>query len=121
MEEKSQVQQTVDAPEGSQAEEILQSLTIEEVRYKTRLSKKFLARKNYVPQDPKKILSFIPGTIVNVFVKRGSRVKTGEKLLELEAMKMINTIFAPADGVLKEVLVKTGDLVTKNQLLIQFK
>lgn len=121
MEEKSQVQNTAEVSEESQAEDLLQSLIIEDVRYKTRLSKKFLARKNYVPQDPKKIISFIPGTIANVFVKKGSKVKEGEKLLELEAMKMVNTIFSPADGVLKEVHVKTGDLVSKNQLLLQFK
>lgn len=121
MEEKSQVQPAIEVQEESQADEILQSLVIEDVRYKTRLSKKFLARKNYVPQDPKKIVSFIPGTIVNVFVKKGSKVKEGEKLMELEAMKMVNTIFSPADGVLKEVYVKNGDLVTKNQLLLQYK
>lgn len=121
MEEKSQELQVAEISEEARSEEILQSLLIEDVRYKTRLSKKFLARKNYVPQDPKKIQSFIPGTIVNVFVKKGHRVKAGEKLLELEAMKMVNTIFSPVDGILKEVLVKTGDIVAKNQLLLQFK
>ncbi|HNX43609.1 MAG TPA: acetyl-CoA carboxylase biotin carboxyl carrier protein subunit [Bacteroidales bacterium] len=121
MEEKSKEQQINPLPEEPQAEEVLQSLTIEDVRYKTRLNKKFLARKNYQPRDPKEIIAFIPGTVINVFIKKGSKVKQGEKLLELEAMKMVNTLFAPADGVVKDLLVKTGDLVSKNQVLMHFK
>jgi len=121
MEDKPQEKLLTEIPEEPQVDELMQTLTIEDVRYKTRLNKKFLARKNYQPLDPKKILSFIPGTIVEVYVKKGNKVKEGEKLLDLEAMKMVNTIFSPADGVLKDVLVKTGDMVSKNQLLLQLK
>ena len=101
--------------------EVMQSLIIEDVKYKTRLNKKFMNRKPYVPDDPKKIHSFIPGTIGNVYVKKGKKVKTGEKLLELEAMKMVNTIFAEFDAVILDILVKPGESVSKNQLLLQFK
>jgi biotin carboxyl carrier protein len=101
--------------------EVFQSLIIEDVKYKTRLNRKFLTRKFYEPVDPKKISSFIPGTIVNVFVKKGKKVKMGEKILELEAMKMVNTIFAEFDGVIQEIHVKPGESVSKNQILLQFK
>ena len=115
-----------DLPSGNEAEEpkeaeVFQSLIIEDVKYKTRLNKKFLNRKVYEPVDPKKIVSFIPGTIINVFVKKGKKVKTGDKMMELEAMKMVNTIFAEFDGTILEVDVKAGDLVSKNQLLLKFK
>lgn len=101
--------------------EVFHTLIIEDVKYKTKLNKKFLSRKSYEPVDPKKILSFIPGTIRNIYVKKGHKVKTGEKLLELEAMKMVNTIFAGFDGMILDIPVKSGDSVAKNQVLIQFK
>jgi len=106
--------------ENSEAE-VFQTLLIEDVKYKTRLTKKFLNRKPYQPLDPKQILSFIPGTIKKVYVKKGSKVKAGEKLLDLEAMKMVNTMFAAENHVIADILVKEGDMVPKNQLLILFK
>ena len=99
----------------------LQNLTIEDVKYRTRLSNKFLKRNVYSPPDNNIIQSIIPGTIGQVFIKNGSKVREGEKLLELEAMKMVNTIFSDRDSSILEVAVKSGDLVAKNQLLIRFK
>lgn len=101
--------------------EVFQTIIIEDIKYKTKLTKKFLARKPYQRVDPKKVQAFIPGTIRNVFVKKGKRVKAGEKLLELEAMKMVNTIFADFNAVILEIPVKSGQPVAKNQLLIHFK
>jgi biotin carboxyl carrier protein len=99
----------------------LQSLIIEEVKYRTKLSNKFLKRIAYSPPDNNIIQSIIPGTIGEVFIKKGSKVKEGDKLLELEAMKMLNTIFSDRKATILEVAVKQGDLVAKNQLLIRFK
>lgn len=121
MEEKSKEVTDVKTNSEEKETEAFQTLVIEDVKYKTRLNKKFLARKPYEPVDPKKIISFIPGTIVNVFVKKGKKIKTGQKLLELEAMKMVNTIFAEFDAVILDILIKPGDSVAKNQLLIKLK
>lgn len=101
--------------------EIFQTLVIEDVKYKTRLTKKFLNRKPYQPVDPKKVLAFIPGTIKKIYFKKGKKVKAGEKLVDLEAMKMLNTIFAYQNGVIAEIYVKEGDLVSKNHLLMLYK
>jgi pyruvate carboxylase subunit B len=101
--------------------EVFQTLMIEDVKYKTRLTKKFLNRKVYEPVDPKKVLSFIPGTIKKIYTAKGKKVKTGDKLVDLEAMKMLNTIFAYENGTIAEVFVKEGDMVSKNKLLILYK
>lgn len=101
--------------------EVFQTLLIEDVKYKTRLTKKFLNRKPYEPVDPKKVLAFIPGTIKKIYFKQGKKVKEGEKLIDLEAMKMLNTIFASENGTIGEIYVKEGDMVSKNQLLILYK
>ena len=52
--------------EGTETE-ALHTLVIEDVKYKTRLTKKFLNRKPYEPIDPKKVVSFIPGTIKKIY------------------------------------------------------
>lgn len=112
----------VAAPEQQEPEtDNLQSLTVEEVKYRTRLNNKFLNRTIYSPPDNSIIQSVIPGTIVNVFIKNGAKVNEGDKLLELEAMKMVNTIFSDRKATILEVAVKQGDMVAKNQLLIRFK
>ncbi len=97
------------------------TLIIEDVKYKTRLTKKYLRRKAYEPVDPKKILSFIPGTIKKIYAKKGGKVKAGDKLIDLEAMKMLNTIFANENGVVEDIYIKEGDMVPKSKVLILFK
>ncbi len=87
--------------------------------YSTLYTKKYKNRKPYAPIDNRKIYSFIPGTIQNVFVEKDADVKAGEKLLTLQAMKMDNEIIAPVSGKVKKVYVKPGQMVTKNELLIE--
>ena len=97
------------------------SLTVEGVKYKTLLTKKYKDRKPYQEADFRKIESFISGTIVDVYAKKGKAVKAGEPLLILEAMKMKNIIQAPLDGIIKDVNVKTGVHVIKGELLIEME
>ncbi|HXA01730.1 MAG TPA: acetyl-CoA carboxylase biotin carboxyl carrier protein subunit [Cytophagaceae bacterium] len=62
----------------------------------------------------------MPGLILEVKMKEGDSVKTGDTLLILEAMKMENVIKSPGDGTIKSIKIKKGDSVEKNQTLIQF-
>jgi len=62
----------------------------------------------------------MPGIIIGVNIKKGQKVKEGDTLLILEAMKMENAILCPKDAVIKEVLVSIGETVDKNKLLITF-
>jgi len=101
--------------------EVFQTLVIEDVKYKTRLTKKFLNRKPYEPVDPKKVLAFIPGTIKKIYAVKGKKVKAGDKLIDLEAMKMLNSIFADENRTIAEVYIKEGDLVSKNHVLMLYK
>jgi biotin carboxyl carrier protein len=95
------------------------SIIIDDTEYQTRLTKKFLSRKKYVPKSKSQIVAFIPGTIRAVTVKNGQRIKKGDSLLILEAMKMKNEIKAEFDATVKNVLVKENQLVAKNELLIE--
>ncbi len=91
---------------------------VNSARYQTLYTKKFENRKKWQSADPKKILSFIPGSIIDIYAKPGKKMKAGDVLLILEAMKMYNKVEMPFDGVIKEILVKKGDRVPKNMLMI---
>ena len=97
------------------------TITIDNIKYRTRLTRKYQERESYQPVDPKKVLSFIPGAIKKVNVKAGSKVKENDKLMVLEAMKMNNYILSPCDGTVKKVHLKAGDRVPKLAVLLEFK
>lgn len=88
-------------------------------KYKTLLTTKYVNRPVWHKPIAGEVLSTLPGTITSVEVKVGQRVKTGQLLLIHEAMKMYNRIVAPVDGVVKEILVTTGESISKNYLMIR--
>jgi len=96
-------------------------LNINSSLYKTVLSKKFINRKAFQPADPKIILSFIPGTVLEIFVKKGQSVKTGDDLMILDAMKMQNKLKSSMDGKIKAIHVNKGDRVSKGTVLLELK
>ena len=63
----------------------------------------------------------MPGLILDVFVNIGDEVKTGDKLLVLEAMKMENIIKSPGDGRIKSIIISKGESVDSGQKLIHFE
>ncbi len=64
------------------------------------------------------IVANIPGVIFTIDVKVGQKVKKGQKLISLLAMKMENQILSPIDGTVKEIKVKKNDKVNKGDSLI---
>ncbi|MBQ9588917.1 MAG: acetyl-CoA carboxylase, biotin carboxyl carrier protein [Butyrivibrio sp.] len=50
-------------------------------------------------------------------LKEGDAVKEGDILCTIEAMKMMNEVRSPIDGIVKKVLASEGDLVEYNQVL----
>ena len=66
-----------------------------------------------------KITSPLPGVILNIMVKEGDAVKTGDPLVILEAMKMENTILAESAGVVKSVKVTPQKSVLQGDLLLE--
>ena len=63
----------------------------------------------------------MPGTVVQVLVKAGDTVTSGQPLIVVEAMKMEHTIKAPADGVVGEIHFKMGDAVAEGADLLAFE
>ena len=61
----------------------------------------------------------MPGMVTELAVSIGQEVKAGDKLIVLEAMKMLTTVSAGADGTIAEILVKKGDQVDSDDLLVK--
>lgn len=64
------------------------------------------------------IKSPLPGVVLDVMVRVGDAVKTGQRLMILEAMKMENNIDSDRDGVVKEIVARKGDSVLEGDVLI---
>jgi 3-methylcrotonyl-CoA carboxylase alpha subunit len=67
------------------------------------------------------ILSPMPGKIVSVAAKAGAKLKKGDPILVLEAMKMEHTLTAPFDGKLTELNAKAGAQVSEGVLLAKLE
>ena len=101
--------------------ENLKKLTVQGDTYHTTYNKKYENRKKWIKPNKKEVHSVIPGTIREVLVKEGDRVKVADKLLVLEAMKMMNTIYAPVKGKIKSLHVRVGDSISKGTLMIEIE
>lgn len=64
------------------------------------------------------VIAPMPGQIKAILVREGDKVKAGQKLLIMEAMKLENKLPATHDGVVKQILVRDGDIVSQGQELI---
>ena len=65
-----------------------------------------------------KVTTPLPGTILDVFVNVGDKVKAGQTVVLLEAMKMENNIEADVEGTVTEVKVRKGDSVLEGDVLV---
>jgi pyruvate carboxylase len=68
--------------------------------------------------NPSHISAPLPGMVTEIAVSPGTPVKAGDKLLVIEAMKMLTTISAPVDGIIKDILVKKGIQIDSDDLLV---
>ncbi len=73
------------------------------------------------PSKPGDVAPPMPGRVVKVLVAMDDRVKTGDPLLIIEAMKMESRVPAPIDGKVTAILVAEGDNVKTDETVIQLE
>ncbi len=61
----------------------------------------------------------MPGILISLPISIGDRVKFGQTLLVIEAMKMENALKSPADATVLDILVQPGDSLVGNQVLVK--
>lgn len=61
----------------------------------------------------------LPGKIIALKVKVGDKVKAGQEVVILEAMKMENSITSDVAGTIKQILVQEGDNVATDAILVE--
>lgn len=96
-------------------------IIMDDAEYPTILTDKYLASLEQRKEVKDQILSFIPGVIHDIKVRKGERVKAGNCLVVLEAMKMYNEITLNYTVLVKEVCVKKGEIVPQSHTLIKFE
>jgi len=61
----------------------------------------------------------MPGILISMPIHVGDRIKQGQPLLIIEAMKMENVLKSPAEAIVKDILVQPGDSLTRDQILVK--
>jgi biotin carboxyl carrier protein len=107
--------------EENKKKEELVDFAVTARKYKTLLTRKYKERKQWTTPGPYEIYSYIPGTIIEIFVKEGDKAKEGEALLILEAMKMRNRVEIPFSAKIKKINIKEGDKIPKDFLMIELE
>lgn len=67
------------------------------------------------------IVSDLPGKIQKIFVKKNDKVKRGQNLLILSAMKIEYSFKAEGEGLVEEIFCKEGESVSSDKKLIKVK
>ena len=119
--------------ENFKIKDISEEETISDRPSKVNISLDDNESKSLAPQRPKKIgmdltgnirnpgiiKADMQGTIMDTMTKKGKKVKKGDSLFVLEAMKMENVVTAPIGGVIKEFNIKKGQPVNKGDILVE--
>lgn len=102
-------------------------IKIEQTSYEISLKDKFdqlvdkLGFSNMTKQKVNNIKAPMPGLVLSILVNVGDTVAKGDSVLILEAMKMENVIKADGNAKVKNISVKKGAPVEKNQVLVEFE
>jgi len=62
-----------------------------------------------------------PGPDAQPFKKEGDRVQAGDTVCIVEAMKIMNQIKSPHEGILRKILVNNSEVVLKDQVLMEIE
>lgn len=80
---------------------------------------KTVSRRKADPDKAGDIGATLSGSVVNVLVSKGQKVKKGEPLVVTEAMKMETTITSPIDGTVGEIYAVKGQAIISGDCLLE--
>ena len=74
-----------------------------------------------MPSTASAVVAPLPGTITKVVVAQGAKVKKGDVVVVMEAMKMANDIVAECDGTVTNIRVTEGQSVNQGDIIIDLQ
>ena len=74
-------------------------------------------RSDNITDKSRYLTSSIPGKVISILVKKDDHVKKGEPVIVVESMKMQVRIKAHKDGVIKDIKVKEGTTIARNDTI----
>ncbi|EKF51928.1 Pyruvate carboxyl transferase [Lactococcus garvieae DCC43] len=80
-----------------------------------------VAKRKADSTDPQQIGATMPGSVLDILVKKGEKVKKGQALMVTEAMKMETTIEAPFDATVEDIHVVSGEAIQTKDLLVELR
>uniref|UniRef100_A0A7C3MA16 Acetyl-CoA carboxylase biotin carboxyl carrier protein subunit n=1 Tax=Archaeoglobus fulgidus TaxID=2234 RepID=A0A7C3MA16_ARCFL len=92
-----------------------------EIREKRFVEERVRERAETRVKAGKTITAPMAGIVTKIFKKAGDKVRAGETVLIIEAMKMENPITSPEDGEIAEIAVNEGDKVGSGDVLVYLK
>jgi len=100
-------------------EDKLNTLCVDDTLYCTKVPEDRSIKETSGILNPYEIRAIIPGTVVELMVKKGQKVSRGQVILILEAMKMYNELEAEIHGNIEKIYVSSGDKVEKDRLMVR--
>jgi biotin carboxyl carrier protein len=85
------------------------------------IQQRYVMRKVFTAVNANHITAFMPGTVGQILVKKGEKVKKGQNIIILQCMKMDNELQAPSAAKVKSINVKTGENVVKDHVLVELE
>ena len=76
---------------------------------------------NEKEKEERGYISPMPSLVVDVFVKKGDKIKRNQPLIVLSSMKMENTLYSNEDGVIHLVNVVKGENIQAGHVLLKIK
>jgi len=86
-----------------------------------KIIKEEIKKENIVTSPMVGVIYLAPETTKPTFVKEGQKVKKGDTLMLIEAMKTFNEIKSPKDGVIKKIFVLNSQPVEFGETLVIFE
>ena len=83
------------------------------------VAKSVTARAQADPGDPAQVGAPMPGMVASIAVSVGQKIKEGETLMTLEAMKMFASVSSPITGTITEIIARVGESVGSKDLLLR--
>lgn len=67
------------------------------------------------------VIAPLTGLVSFVHVREGARVKAGDPLVEMEAMKLVHSLLAPFDGTIARISCRAGETLTARTVLVEME